>query len=123
MPHDVRKLLRDMQQFITELEEFRGGRSLEQLEKDVLHLRAVEMQFVLISEVLKRMEAMSPEVHHRVDSVRDIAGMRNTIVHDYDEVDIEIVHDAASVDIPILKQQMNAWADELGMEPPPGQTA
>ncbi len=111
-----------MQRFIRELEEFLGGRSLQQLEKDILPLRAVEMQFVLIAEVLKRLELVSPDVHNRVDSIRQIAGMRNTIVHDYEDVDIEIVHDAASVDVPLLKQQINTWADELGLEPPPEQT-
>ena len=73
----------------------------------------------LIAEVLKRLERMSPEIHARVDRIRDIAGMRNTIVHDYDEVDLEIVHDAATFDVPLLKQQIDAWAAELGMEPPP----
>lgn len=122
-PHDICKLVRDMQRFIMELEAFLGGHTVSELAEDVKSLRAVEMQFVLIAEVLKRMEKLSPEVHAKVDSVRQIAGMRNTIVHDYDEVDVEIVHDAASVDIRLLKQQINAWADELGMRPPPGQTA
>ncbi len=108
-----------MRRFIAQLEQFLGGRSLEELERDELHLRAVEMQFILIAEVLKRLEQVSPEVRLQVSNIRQIAGMRNTIVHDYDEVDTEIVHAAATLNLPVLKQQINAWAAELGMEAPP----
>ncbi len=110
MQRDLETLLRDMQKFVAQLQEFLGTRSLEQLEGDTLHLRAVEMQFVLIAEVLTRMERVSSQVHDRVDRIRDITGMRNRIIHDYDEVDVEIVHDSASVDVPVLKRQIDAWA-------------
>lgn len=117
MPHNLHTLIRDMQKFVFQLQRFIAGRSLSEIDSDDLSKRAIEMQFILIGEVIKRMERVSPVVHARIGNIRDISGLRNTIVHDYDEVDWEIVWDSATFDIPVLKEQIDAWAVELGMPP------
>ena len=83
----------------------------------------MEREFILVAAVLRRMESVSEEVHQRVEAVRRITGFRNVLVHEYDEVDEEIVWSSVTVALPLLKQQIDAWALELGMEPPPERTA
>ncbi len=122
MAHDLWHLLADMQQFIGELQLVVGSRTQEEYEANFIIQRAVEREFILIAEVIKRMQAISGEVQRRIDSVQRITGFRNVLVHNYDFVDEQIVWSSITTTLPLLKQQIDAWADELGMEPPPEQT-
>ena len=119
MPHDLRVLLSDVQIFIARLERFTDSRTLEELKQDELRSAAVQLEFVLIAEALKRIERTSPEVYRRVQRVREVANFRNVIVHDYDHIDLELTWDSVIKDVPVLKQQIDAWAAEIGMQTPP----
>ena len=42
---------------------------------------------------------------------KEMKGLRNRIVHDYDGVNIKIVWDTMKVDLPILKEQLSKLLD------------
>lgn len=58
-------------------------------------------QILVIGEAVKR---LSSETRATFDQIawRQMAGMRDVLVHHYDKVDLDIVWEAASVDAPRL---------------------
>jgi uncharacterized protein with HEPN domain len=73
---------------------------------------AVYGQFVILGEACTRLSA---EIRARHDSVpwRRIVGMRNRIIHGYDEVNWEIVWEVATQQVPLLIAQLSDIFDEL----------
>lgn len=64
---------------------------------------AVEHQFMIMGEAVKR---LSPEFRARYPNVpwQEMAGMRDILIHSYDDVDLRIVWDAAKDHLPPLLQ-------------------
>lgn len=62
-------------------------------------------QIQIIGEAAKR---VAPVVSSKYSDIpwRDIAGMRDKLVHDYFGVDVEMVWVTATVDLPELKKQI-----------------
>ncbi len=112
----------DAQKFITQLERLMQGKKFEDYSRDEVLELAVKMDMVLIAEALRRLDKATPEAVVRIPELPQIVSFRNVIVHSYDIVDEDTAWDTLIREIPLLKQQINAWADELGMEPPPEQT-
>lgn len=78
-----------------------------------------DLQIVLTHLVQMLGEAasrVSRELMDRHTAVpwRQIVGMRNRVVHDYFEVDLDILWVAASVDVPRLARQIEEIVDQLG---------
>jgi uncharacterized protein with HEPN domain len=69
-------------------------------------------QIQIIGEAAKR---VSPAVSSKYSDIpwRDIAGMRDKLVHDYFGVDVEMVWVTATVDLPELKQQIARILGEI----------
>jgi uncharacterized protein with HEPN domain len=87
-------------------------------QSDLRTRRAVEREFTIIAEALSRIVHISPEIRHRVDSVRKIANFRNIIIHEYDVLDDDYVWKTVQDFLPILAQQIDAWATELDSATP-----
>jgi uncharacterized protein with HEPN domain len=66
---------------------------------------AVEHQFMIMGEAVKR---LSPEFRARYPNVpwQEMAGMRDILIHSYDDVDLRIVWDAAKDHLPPLLQTL-----------------
>lgn len=47
---------------------------------------------------------------------RQIKGMRNRLIHDYDGINVQIVWDTITYDIPVLKKQLNKILNEDKIE-------
>src|SRR5262249_10417432 len=77
------------------------GHSQASFEADRKTRSAVLYEIVLIGEGAKR---LSPEFRARHPGVpwKQIAGMRDRVVHSFDEVDLELVWDVAQVHAPRL---------------------
>jgi uncharacterized protein with HEPN domain len=81
--------------------DFKGTLSKEAFLKDMKTQSAVLHQLLIIGEAVKRLSA---EFRARPTTIpwALIAGMRNTLIHEYDDVDLDEVWKTATVDIPAL---------------------
>jgi uncharacterized protein with HEPN domain len=63
----------------------------------------VERWLILIGEALNQASAIDPELREQIPELRRIVGMRNRLVHAYDQTDPEIVWDVISNKAPTLR--------------------
>ena len=63
-------------------------------------------QLVVVGEAVKRLSAATRD---RMPSVpwKDIAGMRDFLIHDYFSVDLDTVWDTCQVDVPALRRAVD----------------
>lgn len=83
--------------------EFIRGMEYEDFEKDVKTVYAVVRALEIIGEAVKK---IPDEVKNKYPQIpwRDVAGMRDKLIHEYFGVDVEILWKTAKDDIPPLKQ-------------------
>ena len=62
---------------------------------------AILYQLIIIGEATKRL-SQAIRQHHPEISWREVAGMRDVIVHEYDQVDLDIVWDVIQNKLPEL---------------------
>ncbi len=95
--------LADILEAIANINDFVGAMSLAEFEEDRKTCSAVIHQFQIIGEAVKH---ISEEliIQHPQISWKDIAGMRNILVHEYFGVDLNLVYETIQHDLPQLKK-------------------
>lgn len=91
------------------------GVSQAAFEADTLRQDAVNRRFEIIGEATKR---LSSEMRARFPGIpwQLAAAMRDVLIHDYDDVNLDIVWKTATYDLPPLIEQLEAY---LAQHPPP----
>lgn len=79
--------------------------SREQLEQDEILLNAMMFKLIQISENVKKLSEEYKKANNDIPW-QDILGLRNRIVHDYGNVNLEIIFVALKEDIPQLIKQI-----------------
>ena len=74
------------------------GMTKEQFSRDLVLLDSVMFRFIQISEHIKKLSLEFKVIHKNIPWI-SIIGLRNRIVHEYDNVDLDIVYDTVSKDI------------------------
>ena len=69
---------------------------------------AVERKLGIIGEAFAKLEEAGPALTENFPEMRKIIGMRNRIVHGYDNVDEELVWDVVQNRLPALQQKVEA---------------
>ena len=114
MPRD-NAYLEDILHAAKAIRRFLSGISLEDFKSNEEKYEAVNRKFEIIGEAARRLspEALNvfPEIPWNL-----VTAMRNILIHDYDDVDLDIVWEMAQRDIPPLINRLESY---LAANPPP----
>jgi len=93
---------------------YAAGKTLQQFKSDTLCQDAVLHRLTIIGEAARR---VSEETRNRLSGIPwgRIIGMRNVMVHVYDEVDLDLVWGTVQNDLPALIAEL---ARHVGTEEP-----
>jgi|SRR4028118_320331 uncharacterized protein with HEPN domain len=87
------------------LQTFVAGVAQDTFENDLMRQAAVMRQLEIMGEAARR---LSEETRLELSEIpwRQIIGMRNRLIHGYDDVDLAIVWDSVQNDLPLLIAQL-----------------
>ncbi len=105
---ESKKLLYDVLQAAKNLEQFGSGKSIVDYHTDVLLRSAIERQFEIVGEALRRLSKDDPASAARVHEHQRIIAFRNILIHGYAEVDDRIVWDILQTKLPTLRREVEA---------------
>lgn len=94
---------------------FIAGVDRTTFETDLMRQSAVVRQLEIMGEATKRLSEPFRASHPTIPW-RQMAGMRDILIHNYDDVDLDEVWNVATISIPELIQQIEP------LVPPEGQT-
>lgn len=104
MSRDDAQLL-DIREAAQRIVEFGNGLTDRDLADDAKVLSAVLYQITVLGEAVKRLSPGFKEAHPEVPW-KDVAGMRDRVIHDYRRVDLQIVSDVINQKAPSLLIQI-----------------
>ena len=110
------KLLADIADAATFIEEQTRNRSLDDYQHDRLLRQAIERNFEIIGEAIRRLADVDPDTASRIDRHAQIIAFRNLLAHGYDMVDPRRVWQVIQRDVPALRQQVETLLREA--QPP-----
>jgi len=105
MKRDYSVYLEDILDAMDKAEMFVTGMSYEQFEDDLRTHFAVTRALEIVGEATKRLPVSFREQYPNIPW-QDMAGMRDRIIHGYDNVNLRIVWDVVARDIPDVKPQI-----------------
>jgi uncharacterized protein with HEPN domain len=100
MPRDQESLI-DIERATRRILRYANGVARAELETNDEKVSAILYQITIIGEAIKRLSLDVRQQHPEI-SWREIAGMRDVIVHEYDQVDLDIVWDVIQNKLPEL---------------------
>jgi Uncharacterized conserved protein len=97
--------LRHILDAISRIEEYTEGIEYENFMEDHLTQDGIIRQIEILGEATKR---LSDEIREKYPDIpwKDIAGMRDKLIHDYLGVDMDAVWGTVEGDIPLLKNKL-----------------
>jgi uncharacterized protein with HEPN domain len=114
MRHEPAAYLADIVDACTAIEAVLAGLSLENyLERRPVR-SAVEREFIIIGEAVRRLGQIAPELFAAIPDSRRIIGFRNVLTHDYAGVDDESVFEYARTDIVELRRVSTSLLEKAG---------
>jgi uncharacterized protein with HEPN domain len=107
--------LEDILQAAKAVQRFTSGVSREDFKGNEEKYEAVNRKFEIIGEAARR---LSPESQNNFPEIpwKLLTGMRNILIHDYDDVDLDVVWDTVQRDVPPLIARIENY---LVKNPPP----
>jgi uncharacterized protein with HEPN domain len=97
--------IRDAAAFINQATQ---GRTLETYSSDRMLRQAIERNFEIIGEAIKRLAQTDPDTAARIAQVPQIIAFRNVLIHGYDLVDHRLVWSAVQTQLPVLLRDVTA---------------
>jgi uncharacterized protein with HEPN domain len=99
---EVADYLQDILDAVAAIEQFTTGIEFEAFSQNLEKVFAVSRAIEIIGETVKRIPDSVRSQYTNI-SWRDIAGMRDKLIHDYFNTDVEIIWKAVQEDVPQLK--------------------
>ena len=101
----IQKLLFDIQTSIDSIYEYLGEqRSFDVYMANKQLRRSVERELEIIGEAVSKILQLDPDIS--IDNARKIVGLRNRVIHAYDNVDNETVWSVVINHLPPLKKDV-----------------
>ena len=100
--------LRDIQDSCQAILQWCETRTFTAYQEDRLFRRAVEREFEIIGEALKRLREEDPNVLASVSHAGAIVGFRNRLAHGYDAIDDAVVWGVVDGHLPLLLKEIQA---------------
>jgi uncharacterized protein with HEPN domain len=104
----TKKLLLDVRDAGESILQNTAGKTLAEYSANRFFRRAVEREFEIIGEALKRLAQLDPPTAASVSELRQIVDFRNRIIHGYDTVDDAVVWGVIEAHLPILVKEVGA---------------
>jgi uncharacterized protein with HEPN domain len=108
MTTEGRKRLHDIRLAAEALDRFTGGKTVDELKADEVLQAAVERKLEIIGEAFVQLRSEDPALAKKFSDLRQIVGMRNRLVHGYDQLDLDVLWDATVSHVPKILEQVNA---------------
>ncbi len=96
------KLLEDIRDAAAFVGDVMQGRTLAEYSADRLLRQAVERNFEIIGEAVKRLAQADPDCAAGIAQVAQIIAFRNVLIHGYDLVDHALVWSVVQAQLPAL---------------------
>ncbi len=100
MERDLQSLL-DMLQSAQIMMDYIDGRSKEELTTDLQLQDAMTRRLLIIGEASKRVSETTRQTLEKIPWIA-INGMRNRLVHEYDDIDLDVIWDTVIKSLPLL---------------------
>ncbi|MCD6268491.1 MAG: DUF86 domain-containing protein [Thermotogaceae bacterium] len=108
----VKCYLQDILDAIEKIKKYTAKVDYEMFSKNQMMIDAVLMNIAIIGESVKK---IPEDVKERYPDIpwKDIAGMRDKVIHDYFGVDVNIVWETIRKNVPELEQKIKVMLKEL----------
>lgn len=116
MRTNPKKLLYDVLTCCEEIRQFTAGMDRREWLADLKTIRAVERDFAIIGEAIKRIRDHHPVLAGRIPDLPKITGFRDKLAHEYEDIDTVEVWGYVRNNLPNLETSIQNLMDEL--EPP-----
>ena len=102
------KLLEDIRNAAEFVKTATQGLTFSQFQQDRIFRQAVERNFEIIGEAMRRLEKAAPDIAAQIPDYRRIIAFRNVLINGYDVIDPAIVWSAVECDLaPLLQAVTN----------------
>ena len=101
-------LLQDLICACRDIEAFIEGMDAKHFYADIKTQAAVQQRFMILGEATKRLSVEFRDAHPEIQW-KDVAGMRDRLIHAYEAVDLSIVWRAASEQAPLLRRALEPF--------------
>jgi uncharacterized protein with HEPN domain len=112
MKIEARKRLRDIADCCAAAGRFAAGKTFSDYLADDMLRSAIERKLGIIGEAIAKLEEADPAQVENFPELRKIIGLRNRIVHGYDNLDEELVWDVVQNRLPVLQTQVKSLLEK-----------
>ena len=106
MSRDLTACLQDVLDACNSIEDVMSGISLDEYKSKRAVRSAVEREFIIIGEALRRVNALDERLFSSISNSRAIVDFRNLLAHDYSAVDDDAVFGLDYSDLIVLKGEV-----------------
>ena len=106
MARDLSAYLQDALDACNSIEDIVSGISLDEYRNKRAVRSAVEREFIIIGEALRRVSALDERLFSSISNSRAIVDFRNLLAHDYGAVDDDTVFGLVYSDLIVLKAEV-----------------
>jgi uncharacterized protein with HEPN domain len=99
-------ILQDVLEACTAIEDVMSGVSVEEYRTKRAVRSAVEREFIIIGEALRRVSALDERLFRSISNSRAIVDFRNMLAHDYGAVDDDAVFGLVYSDLIVMKAEV-----------------